>query len=83
MKTISLNKEINLEKQKKHTIEVYVDSLKVEKKNINRISESIDTALTYGLGVVLLESGKIRKIFNKNLSCTKCDKTFPEIFVKI
>ena len=78
-KIISLNKEINLEKQKKHTIEVYVDSLKVEKKNINRISESIDTSLTYGLGVVILESAKIRKIFNKNLSCTKCDKTFPEI----
>ena len=28
---------------------------------------------------MILESGKIRKIFNKNLSCTKCDKTFPEI----
>lgn len=75
----SLNEKINLEKQKKHTIEVYIDSLKVNKKNSLRISESIKTALQYGEGLVVIESEKIKKIFNRNMSCSNCNATFPEI----
>ena len=75
----SLSSKIKLEKQKKHTVEVYVDSIKVNQKNLNRISESIETSILYGLGLVVLESGKIRKVFNKNMSCPNCSNTFPEI----
>ena len=64
----SFSEKVDLEKQKKHTVEVYVDSIKVNKKNSLRISESIKTALQYGEGLVVVESEKKRKIFVRILS---------------
>ena len=42
-----LNENIVLEKQKKHDIHVYVDSVKVASKTYKRLDESIETALKY------------------------------------
>ncbi len=76
---LNFNDQINLEKQKKHTIDVYVDSIKATKKNFTRIHESIKTALDFGQGLVVVESGKVRKVFNRNMACSACGFSFPEI----
>lgn len=75
----SLNDVIELEKQKEHMIDVYVDSVKVQKKNFQRISDSIKTSLNFGNGIVVIEAKGTRKIFNRNMACSNCGTTFPEI----
>lgn len=78
-KDFSFEDEIKLEKQKSHTVEVYVDSLRVNKKNFSRIFESIKTALNFGKGLVVIESNNERQVFNRNMACSNCGITFPEI----
>ena len=78
-KVHSLSEEIVLEKQKKHTIEIYIDSIKIIDENLTRLRESIDTALQYGEGLVLIETNEEERIFNQNLACNNCGLTFPEI----
>jgi len=78
-KMFSLNDVIELEKQKEHIIDVYVDSVKVQKKNFQRISDSIKTSLNFGNGIVVIEAKGTRKIFNRNMACSNCGNTFPEI----
>ena len=75
----SLDEKFSLDRQKKHNIEVYVDSLKVNEKNIQRIYESIETALKYGEGLALIESEDTKKFFNQDLACHSCGISFPEI----
>ena len=74
-----LNENIILEKQKKHDVDIYVDSMKVVTKNYNRLSESLETALKYGEGVALIETESKRKIFNQSLSCSNCGISLPEV----
>ncbi len=53
--------ELKLDKQKKHSIEVVVDRLEVQKENLGRISESLEKAVDLGDGLVVvapLEQGK-------------------------
>ena len=76
---LNLNNEISLEKQKKHTIEIYVDNVEANKKNFSRIYDSIETALNFGNGLVVIESDNVRKVFNRNMSCSGCGLSFPEI----
>tara|TARA_B100001123_G_scaffold185615_1_gene212367 strand:- start:216 stop:3059 length:2844 start_codon:yes stop_codon:yes gene_type:complete len=76
---IYLNENIVLEKQKKHDIHVYVDSVKVASKNYKRLAESIETALKYGEGIVLVETELERKIFNQSLACSNCGISLPEV----
>ena len=55
---------LNLDKQKKHSIEVIVDRIAIAKEDRGRISESLEKALDYGdqLALVLVMDGdKIKK----------------------
>jgi excinuclease ABC subunit A len=64
-KIYDLSEEFNLDKNKKHTIEVVVDRLQItpvvagERKQSNaaRLADSIETALKLGSGVVLISIG--------------------------
>ena len=78
-KVRSLGEKITLEKQKKHTIEVYIDSIKIIDQNSIRLRESINTALQYGEGLVLVETNEEERIFNQNLACNNCGLAFPEV----
>ena len=78
-KICNLNKEIVLEKQKKHDIEVYIDSIKITDANFTRLTESLETALKYGEGLALIETNREKRIFNQTLACNNCGFAFPEI----
>jgi len=78
-KICNLNKEIILEKQKKHDIEIYVDSIRIIDANLTRLTESLETGLKYGEGLVLIEANQEKRIFNQALACNNCGFSFPEI----
>ena len=73
-----------LKKQEKHTIEVVVDRLAVKSNAKQRLTDSVETALLLGSGLVTLEfvdlSGPDKeRTFSEHLACHKCDLSFEEL----
>lgn len=71
---------IDLEKNKKHTIEAVVDRLVIKEDIRKRLTDSIETALKHGEGVMVVEViGDKDKIFSENFSCPTCNISIEEI----
>lgn len=73
-----------LKKQEKHTIEVVVDRLAVKSSAKQRLTDSIETALVLGSGLVVLEFVDIQgpereRTFSEHLACHRCDLSFEEL----
>ncbi len=83
-----LSESIVLDKQKKHTIEIVVDRLQIDKKDIDfrsRLVESLETALNYGNGLIHVlqpDTGKI-DAFSEQFACAECGINLPEINPRI
>ncbi len=75
----SLDDEIRLEKNKKHTIDVVVDRLVVKDGVRPRLADSIETAMELGEGLVLVTVGEEERIFSSRLSCPDCGISIPEL----
>jgi excinuclease ABC subunit A len=64
-----LSEEIELEKNKKHTIEVVVDRLIVKAGIEKRLTDSVETVLKLSDGVLIVHKDDEDEIFNTNFSC--------------
>ena len=76
-----LSEEFQLDKNKRHTIEVVVDRLQVESgENAARLADSIETALKLGSGVVLVKvlDGD-ESLFSEHFACVYCGVSLGEI----
>lgn len=70
-----------LEKNKKDTIEVVVDRIKINSEIRGRLSQSVEVALHYGsnlLGVYLVDKNE-EKIFSANYACPDCSISLEEL----
>src|SRR4051812_4120883 len=70
-----------LHKNKKHTIEVVVDRLKVSPDSKQRLAESFETALRHADGRALaveMDSG-MEHLFSAKFSCPVCSYSLPEL----
>jgi excinuclease ABC subunit A len=77
---VSLDEDIELDKQKKHTIEIVVDRLKIQPDSRKRVAESVETALEIGNGTVIAVSyGSKEELFSQKSSCTVCNISLPEM----
>ncbi len=75
-----LSEEFELDKNKKHTIEVVVDRLQIGEAENNRIADSVETALKLGAGVVLISiiDGE-ELLFSEHFACVHCGISLGEI----
>lgn len=76
-----LNEIPELDKNKKHNIELIIDRLIIKEDSRTRMAESIENAFKYGEGraiVYYLEDEK-EEIFSESLKCPKCDYSLPEL----
>jgi excinuclease ABC subunit A len=68
-----LSEEIDLEKNKKHTLEVVVDRIKMKEGIEKRLSDSVETALNLSEGLLVVNHMKAEGdedlLFNTNFSC--------------
>jgi len=65
--------EIDLDKQKKHTIEIVVDRLVVKPDLKGRVTDSVETALGAADGLVVIDvDGKRDLLFSRHLACIEC-----------
>ncbi|HBT79932.1 MAG TPA: excinuclease ABC subunit UvrA [Selenomonas sp.] len=75
-----VNDDIQLEKTKKHTIEVVVDRLIVREGMEARLADSLETALKLGEGVVYVQVlGGELLMFSENFACVDCGISLPEL----
>src|SRR5438046_5843234 len=80
-----LGEEIDLDKNKKHTIEVVVDRLVVRDNLGSRLADSLETALRLADGVVQVEpvadggKGGEPMLFSERLACVECGISLPEV----
>lgn len=74
------SEDIQLEKNKKHTIEVIVDRLIIREEIRPRLAESLEVALKMGQGVAYVQivDGE-QLMFSQNFACEACGISLPEI----
>jgi len=81
-KVYDLSEEISLDRNKKHSIDVYVDRLMLDKEKIRtRLADSVETALRQAEGIVrveILDSGQTIT-FSEKFACPDCGVSYPEI----
>ena len=77
---MDIGEDIQLEKNKKHTIEVVIDRLVVREGMESRLADSIETALKLGEGVAYVQIvGGELLMFSENFACVDCGISLPEI----
>lgn len=75
-----LGEEIELEKNKKHSIEVVIDRIVVKEGIAPRLADSMETALKLGDGKVLIDViGEEELLFSENHACPHCDFSIGEL----
>ncbi len=75
---LRLEPGMKVDRYKIHDIEIVVDRVQVNEKSKNRIRESLNVALNYGSGNVIVSDGKNESIFSMKLACPKCGISYPE-----
>ena len=83
---VPLTEPPKLDKQKKHTIEVVIDRLQVKESARRRLTDSIETALGLGGGLVVLDFVDLpeddphrERTFSEHLACLYDDLSFEEL----
>jgi len=75
-----LTDDIEIDRNKKHNIDVIVDRLIVREDIRARLTESVEVALKHANNLVLLEAVGIgEKLYSSNYSCPDCDISIEEL----
>ena len=75
-----LSDDIELDRKKKHNIELIVDRLVIKPDITSRLTESVETALKYADKLVLVDViGKSPILYSCNYACPDCGFSFPEL----
>ena len=82
----SLDNEFELDKNRKHSVEVVVDRLilRSDEDFKRRLADSVETALVLGDGLVIIsymekDESSFDKVFSEHFACTECGINFEEI----
>ena len=75
-----LSDDINLDRKKKHNIELVVDRLVIKPDITSRLTESVEIALKHADKLVLIDvRGQESKLYSCNYACPDCGFSFPEL----
>lgn len=74
-----LSEKIELEKQKKHNIEIVVDRLVVKDGIRTRLADSVEIALHQAEGIVMILNGEEELTFSRNYACEDCGISLEEL----
>ena len=72
--------EIQLDRKKKHEVELIVDRLVIKPDVVSRLTESVETALKHADKLVLIDVvGQKPVLYSCNYACPDCGFSFPEL----
>ena len=79
-KMYEISDDIEIDRKKKHNIDIIVDRLVVKEDIRNRLTESVETALKYANNLVTIDAvGVGEKIYSQNYACPDCGISFEEL----
>ena len=78
---LSLDDEIELDKNRRNSIEIVIDRLVARAKNRPRITDSVEAALRRGDGklIVSIVGEEEDRLFSEHRFCAYCNISFPEL----
>ncbi|RMF73142.1 MAG: excinuclease ABC subunit A, partial [Acidobacteria bacterium] len=77
---VDLDQPPELDKRRKHTIEVVVDRIAVRESSRGRLADSVETALKLADGLVrVVPRDGAEQLYSERLSCPDCDVSLPEL----
>lgn len=71
--------DIKIEKNKKHSLEVVIDRFVVRPDIKKRLSDSVETALKIGEGLIIVNHDNHDHLYSQHLACPKCNISYGEI----
>ncbi len=74
-----IEKGFQVDRYKVHNIEIAVDKINVSEKSRARLTESIEVALNYGNGIVIIDHDGEDDIFSRHLACLECGISYREL----
>ena len=81
--TTSLDENIKLDKQKKHTIEIIVDRIVISQDSRKRLSDSVEASLSISNGIIFVlkrtEDKDEEVFFSQKNACPDCGISIPEL----
>ena len=79
--TVELSDDIQIDRKKKHNIELIVDRLVIKDDIRSRLTESVETALKYANNIVIIDDNTHKKemLFSQNYACPDCGISFEEL----
>ena len=75
----TLDEDIVLDKNKRHTIDVVVDRIVIKDNIETRLNDSIELALKMSDGTCVIKCGDNKERMSSNFACPKCGFTVPKL----
>ena len=77
---VELSDDIQIDRKKKHNIDLIVDRLVVKPEIRSRLTESVEIALKHANNIVTVDiPGKGETLYSQNYACPDCRFSFPEL----
>ena len=81
--TVELTDDLQIDRKKKHNVEIVVDRLVIKEEIRSRLAESIEVALKHANNLVMInirENGEDKDIiYSSNYACPDCEISFEEL----
>ena len=79
--TVELSDDLEIDRKKKHNIELIVDRLVIKEDIRSRLTESVEVALKHANNIVIIEDATNKKemLFSQNYACPDCGISFEEL----
>ena len=80
----NIDDKIQLNKNKKHTIEIVVDRLILDEDYMDRLTESVELALKIGKGMIIIHKlPDTDYLFSEHFSCPHCEVSMEELSARM
>jgi len=77
---VNLDDDIQLDKNKKHNIDVIIDRLIIDKRIIERLTSSVELGLKISKGdLKIITTDNKEFYYNENLACVACNLSFDDL----
>ena len=76
---LEITKGLKVDRYKIHNIKIIVDRFSVSESSRTRITESVEVALNYGGGSIIVNDGKEDFVYSSQLACLDCGISYSEL----
>ena len=78
---VELSDDLQIDRKKKHNIELIIDRLVIKEDIRSRLTESVETALKHANNIVIIDDATHKKemLFSQNYACPDCGISFEEL----